>query len=146
MQTFLPFRDFKQCAKVLDNKRLGKQRVECLQLLNKLLGKNTGKAWEHHPALLQWVEYEKYLALYMYRMIEEWKSRGFQNTMEVPCEVDLSLSENDIPWITEELMMSHKSRLLQKDLKFYSQYDWDVPMNLEYVWPKRWNKGKGDLL
>lgn len=32
MQTFLPYPDFRQSAKVLDRARLGKQRVECLQL------------------------------------------------------------------------------------------------------------------
>ncbi len=36
MQTFLPYADFQQSAKCLDNKRLGKQRVECLQILNTL--------------------------------------------------------------------------------------------------------------
>ena len=34
MQTFLPYPDFHESAKVLDMKRLGKQRVEVLQLLN----------------------------------------------------------------------------------------------------------------
>ena len=33
MQTFLPFQDFAASAKVLDMKRLGKQRVETLQVL-----------------------------------------------------------------------------------------------------------------
>lgn len=36
MQTFLPYKDFAECARVLDDKRLGKQRVECLQILNAL--------------------------------------------------------------------------------------------------------------
>lgn len=34
MQTFLPYPDFSASARVLDDKRLGKQRVECLQILN----------------------------------------------------------------------------------------------------------------
>lgn len=33
MQTFLPFPDFARSAKVLDNKRLGKQRIEAKQIL-----------------------------------------------------------------------------------------------------------------
>ena len=33
MQTFLPFPDFQQSAAVLDRVRLGKQRVEALQIL-----------------------------------------------------------------------------------------------------------------
>jgi len=36
MQTFLPYPDFVQTSKVLDNKRLGKQRVEALQILQVL--------------------------------------------------------------------------------------------------------------
>ena len=34
MQTFLPVADFVESAKMLDYKRLGKQRVEGMQLLN----------------------------------------------------------------------------------------------------------------
>ena len=36
MQTFLPFADFSKSAACLDDKRLGKQRVECLQILKAL--------------------------------------------------------------------------------------------------------------
>ena len=36
MQTFLPNFLYKESARVLDNKRLGKQRVECLQILKVL--------------------------------------------------------------------------------------------------------------
>jgi len=36
MQTFYPEITFKDCARVLDNKRLGKQRVECKQILEAL--------------------------------------------------------------------------------------------------------------
>ena len=36
MQTFLPYSNFYKSAKVLDQKRLGKQRVEVLQLLNSI--------------------------------------------------------------------------------------------------------------
>lgn len=36
MQTFLPYDSFKKSARVLDQRRLGKQRVECLQILGAL--------------------------------------------------------------------------------------------------------------
>ncbi len=36
VNTFLPFRDFKKVAKCLDMKRLGKQRLECKQIINLL--------------------------------------------------------------------------------------------------------------
>jgi len=38
MQTFLPYPDFKRSAQVLDRQRLGKQRVENLQLMTALTG------------------------------------------------------------------------------------------------------------
>jgi len=52
MQTFLPYQNYSRCAEVLDNKRLGKQRVECLQILNALL--DASKGWKQHPAVKMW--------------------------------------------------------------------------------------------
>jgi hypothetical protein len=40
MQTFLPLPDFIESAKVLDYKRLGKQRVEAWQILKAILNPN----------------------------------------------------------------------------------------------------------
>ena len=36
MQTFLPYRGFTESARVLDTRRLGKQRVETIQVLRAL--------------------------------------------------------------------------------------------------------------
>ena len=52
MQTFLPFPDYIQSARALDYKRLGKQRVEALQILNTLTGRSEG--WSQHPAVKMW--------------------------------------------------------------------------------------------
>ena len=41
MQTFLPYPSFSQCAKVLDNKRVQKQLLECTQILDILLNKKS---------------------------------------------------------------------------------------------------------
>ncbi|MCW2903762.1 MAG: hypothetical protein JWO67_6027 [Streptosporangiaceae bacterium] len=49
MQTFLPYADFTATAQVLDPRRLGKQRVETLQVLRGLTV--TGYGWRHHPAV-----------------------------------------------------------------------------------------------
>jgi hypothetical protein len=40
MQTFLPYNDFVKSARVLDYKRLGKQRVEGMQIINAITGIN----------------------------------------------------------------------------------------------------------
>ena len=56
MQTFLPYPDFQKTAQCLDNKRLGKQRVEARQIISTLEGKSNG--WRNHPAVKMWKGYE----------------------------------------------------------------------------------------
>ena len=52
MQTFLPVADFAESARLLDSPRLGKQRVETLQILRALELPDYG--WANHPAVLMW--------------------------------------------------------------------------------------------
>lgn len=56
MQTFLPYPDFAQSAKVLDRQRLGKQRLEVLDIINALLCIKQG--WKNHPIVKAWRGYE----------------------------------------------------------------------------------------
>ena len=51
MQTFLPYPNFKRTAKVLDYRRLGKQRVEGMQIINAIENPNP-QGWKNHPLLL----------------------------------------------------------------------------------------------
>ncbi|GAB3960278.1 hypothetical protein GCM10029978_009170 [Actinoallomurus acanthiterrae] len=62
MQTFLPYADFAATARVLDPRRLGKQRVEALQVLRGLTV--PGYGWRHHPAVRMWAGYEEALTRY----------------------------------------------------------------------------------
>ncbi len=39
MQTFLPYESFEKSAQTLDWRRLGKQRVEGMQIINAITGK-----------------------------------------------------------------------------------------------------------
>tara|TARA_R100001244_G_scaffold114067_1_gene84491 strand:+ start:71 stop:496 length:426 start_codon:yes stop_codon:yes gene_type:complete len=137
MQTFLPYESFKESAQVLDYRRLGKQRVEALQIFNALTGVPTksGKAytgWLNHPAVVMWKGYEEALLLYKNKMIEEWILRGYNNTMEM---IGVSDNVSTPNWLGDEKVhASHRSNLLRKDYKFYSQYKWLEPDNLEYYW------------
>ena len=130
MQTFLPYKDFTLSAQCLDYRRLGKQRVEALQIFNALTGASTKdgreyKGWINHPATKMWEGYEEALLLYKNKMIEEWILRGYNNTMEM-----YGISENvEMPhWLGDErLHASHRSNLLRKDFEFYSKYGWREP-------------------
>lgn len=96
MQTFLPEPTFSASAAALDSRRLGKQRVECLQLLNALkqgptklvedpkglLGdlKEIKTPWYNHPACRMWRGWEQSLIDYGLLVCVEWKQRGFKDT------------------------------------------------------------------
>lgn len=131
MQTFLPLDDFFGSVQVLDDKRLGKQRVEALQILNALEGRSRG--WVNHPAVRMWRGYEDALRVYHDDCISEWISRGFKNTMPF-----LSVGGGVLlpPWFGDEAFhASHRSNLLRKDPEFYGWYGWSEPHDLPYVWP-----------
>lgn len=133
MQTFLPYADLQQSIRVLDYRRLGKQRVETFQVLNILMGRTSTKGWRNHPVTLMWQGYEPALQLYQNYTIKEWIDRGYKNTMQfeeiIPDSVIMP------PWFgLEALHRSHRSNLLRKDYEYYSQY-FNEPTNLEYYWP-----------
>lgn len=137
MQTFLPYSDFKKSVKCLDNKRLGKQRVEAFQIHNIVSGKRTTGGWISHPAVLMWKGYPDALALYYNECILEWIARGFKNNMVI-IKIE---NENDVempPWLGDEkLHSSHRSNLLNKDFEYYSVFGWKDNQWMPYYWPVR---------
>jgi hypothetical protein len=133
MQTFLPYPDFVQSVKVLDYRRLGKQRVETFQVLNILLDRTPTKGWRNHPVTRMWSGYEEALKLYQNYTIREWISRGYKNTMQFE---EIYPDKMIMPdWFGADVFhRSHRSNLLRKDYEYYSEY-FDDPSDLEYYWP-----------
>lgn len=133
MQTFLPYADFVKSVKVLDYRRLGKQRVETFQVLNILLNRTPTKGWRNHPVTRMWEGYEEALKLYQNYTILEWIDRGYKNNMLFE-----DINHDSLvypPWFGEDVFhRSHRSNLLRKDYEYYSQY-FDEPSDLEYHWP-----------
>lgn len=129
MQTFLPYRDFVMSARCLDNRRLGKQRVEAFQLLDAINGLTK---WRHHPAARMWRGYEQALRQYLRCCITEWVDRGYRNAMVVPEEQDA-----EMPWWLgdERLHSSHRSNLLRKQRAHYGRFGWSESDDMPYWWP-----------
>lgn len=143
MQTFLPYKDFKKSASVLDYRRLGKQRVESYTILKINLGlgkvnKNGKLAWSNHPAAKMWKGYEYALYKYTQDICKEWLSRNYKDSIlqkldELP--IDKSVIKFP-PWLgNEAIHSSHRSNLLRKDESFYNKYKWTESNDLPYVWP-----------
>jgi hypothetical protein len=134
MQTFLPNESFLETATILDWKRLGKQRLEGMQIVRIITIPDYVGAWANHPAVKMWRGYENALKLYVNAMIAEWKRRGYLNTMPY---YDLTEVEILFPeWLGDcRFHDSHKSNLLRKFPEYYIQFNWDVPDDLPYFWP-----------
>ena len=135
MQTFLPHDSFSRSAHDLDRQRLGKQRVECLQILRALAGETRG--WVNHPAVRMWRGHEQALIQYADAVCSEWLSRGYKDT----CREKIQAYWSTFPmtaalpkWLGDDAVhRSHRSNLKRKDPKHYGHYV--EPADLEYLWP-----------
>ncbi|TLM81508.1 hypothetical protein FDW83_16120 [Pseudarthrobacter sp. NamE2] len=143
MQTFLPYPDFWQSAAALDTARLGKQRVEALQTLRALV--IPGYGWQTHPAIRMWMGYVPALTMYGLAMVDEWTKRGHpDNTRANITEFAPQAAHPDYaskipmpPWLGDpDLHLSHRSKLVHKEPKFYSSVFPDAVPDMAYVWPE----------
>ena len=150
MQTFLPYPDFAASALALDTKRLGKQRVETIQVLRGLI--QPGYGWRHHPAVKMWHGYEEALVRYGLDMCAAWTAEGRADTCaatmmtdllaaggtdHIRTQAELAAAGELPPWLGDEsLHHSHRSALVRKAPEFYRKLFGDeVPDDLPYVWP-----------
>lgn len=144
MQTFLPFPDFVESAGALDRQRLGKQRVEVVQILNVLhqVDVRAKQGWVNHPAVRMWRGYEVSLCEYGLIICEEWIARGYKDSCKAKIETHLDWAtggayEMDKPgWFGDVAFhLSHQSNLIRKDPDFYGPQFPGVPNDLPYIWP-----------
>lgn len=128
----MPYPNFRDSLESLDYRRLGKQRVESMQLLMCLRG--TGSTgWRNHPAVKMWRGFEDALSNYLRENILQWINRGYKNTMEIPKYKPAPMPK----WMGDmDFHRSHQSNLVRKLPSYYVPIFPDVPDNLEYIWPK----------
>ena len=137
MQTFLPYPAFDLSAQVLDRQRLGKQRVETLQLLKAIVH---GSGWSNHACAKMWKNDVDVLVVYGVVMCDEWLKRGYKDTCR---DKILAYSLGKLPtnmgvpeWLGRpDLHASHRSNLLRKDSAWYGRFGWTESNDLPYVWP-----------
>ena len=153
MQTFLPVADFRASADLLDDKRLGKQRVETLQVVRGLTV--PGYGWRHHPAVKMWTGHLEALGRYGLACCEAWLERGYADTCAAGITTELERAGIErirtqeeleaagaVPeWLGDESFhRSHRAALLRKDPEFYGPLfpgALAADPELPYVWPAR---------
>jgi hypothetical protein len=150
MQTFVPVPDFEESARLLDSPRLGKQRVETLQILRALELPYYG--WASHPAVRMWRGRTPALVAYGLAMVRVWQERGFADSTRTLI-TEFAPEAADTPqaglaaagllpsWVgNEALHLSHRSNLLAKEPEFYRARFTELfgpePDDLPYVWPE----------
>lgn len=165
MQTFLPHPDFGESARALDLRRLGKQRVEAIQVLRGLIV--PGYGWRNHPAVRMWAGYEEALVRYGLEVCALWSTKGYRDTCAATLVADLTASrpaagpgkrkptpprsQKDLkragelpPWLGDPAFhRSHQSALIRKDPSLYAPLFPGVPDDLPYVWPTSDRTGTG---
>jgi len=137
MQTFFSEPTTEESLKVLDYRRLGKQRVEGYQILRTLTG--AAKGWSSHPAVKMWRAYEPALLDYTLSACELWVERGYCDTLADKLFDEFGfLMDHPIvypPWIkNQKVIDSHKAMLYHKDNKKYAYYSKYAHITA-YVWP-----------
>jgi len=165
MQTFLPYSDFYKCVIVLDKKRAWKQVIETKQILCILRAEGlpddwvesksyTNQPFKNHPACLMWVGYEELLKHYYNVFLEYCKRVHRINTdlRYLNCElsgfcvinneqiyIDNTTTSLKLPFWYGNINFhrSHRSRLIEKDKKFYNhKFEGDEGFNEgRYLWP-----------
>ena len=124
VNVFIPLSDPIEIAKVLDDKRLGKQRVEAKQIITIIDGEAKSIAWSNHPAVLMWKGYSNELKYYYDCIVLEWIRRGYVNNMPLFATSKHKKTPPKMPWFMycKPVIMSHQASLLRKNYSHYHKY------------------------
>lgn len=159
MQTFVPYASFDASAAALDDSRLGKQRVETLQILRALVFPSY-KGWKNHPATAMWRGFTDALVSYGVAMCDEWERRGRADAVRrsllefgggsAATYADLR-RRGRLPlwWGLPALHASHRSALKRKLPEHYGDAFPDADPDVDYHWPRplfpRWPVSHDEL-
>lgn len=137
MQTFLPYPDFRESARVLDPRRLGNQFYrEGLTLLR-------GK-WANHPAARMWRGHHYALGCYLLACERELARRGHhypEHGKEVLNRILWALARGETmdppAWLGDpDFHARHRAALLAKDPEWYGRFGWTEEPSIDYIWPE----------
>jgi hypothetical protein len=146
MQTFLPYPRFDASAAALDDQRLGKQRVETLQILRALVFPSY-RGWKNHPATAMWRGFTEALVSYGVAACDEWERRGHADAVRrsllefaggTAADQDDLRARGRLPlWLGRPaLHLSHRASLVAKLPEHYAPRFPDADPDLPYHWPR----------
>jgi hypothetical protein len=132
MQTKITDKDFYKSASNLTRQHLGAQIYEGIHILASLLDcndklVNPKRNVKNHPASRLWIGYEYELLFYIERHLDEWcVERGYKSNIndqnffmlcDQKYERNFKYGIKNLDWITDELIQTHRSVLIQKEIE-----------------------------
>jgi hypothetical protein len=153
MQTFLPYASFERSVQVLDSKRLGKQRVETMQIMRALTG-NGGLhgGWQAHPVARMWRGHLAWLMEYQRVTCHEWSEvRGHKDTCYAKALAALETDGEEaeqwhsmeageaappVPWFVTDarFRFTHRANLVRKAPELYIPHFGPLREDIPYAW------------
>jgi hypothetical protein len=159
MQTYTMYKSHIKSVRDLDNARLDKQRLECLQILQTL--REESDKYQNHLAMRMWDGFEPALVLYGLIVCHEWRIvRGMSDKVwmdlaEYAEEYGITGSITEYtpggstkctatgeapeapPWLTDvEVLRSHRSNLKRKLPARYGDMYPETPDDMPFLWPQ----------
>ena len=98
--------------------------------------------WPNHPASKMWRGHEYHLGLYLLAGLKVLRERSGKDYIEIEQKIRTEMKKfrntGKPKWVgNERFHASHRSNLLRKDKEWYSQFGWNEPDDLPYVWPTK---------
>jgi hypothetical protein len=124
VQVFRPYVDQGRSAAFLDDRRLGKQRVELKQVLLAILRRrgvlrDGRRGWLNHPIVLMYDAgpYVEDLVRYFYAAVDEWTRRGYRSNISLDDVEPLLKEVEGAPGtpVTEDMAREYRRLLLLKE-------------------------------
>lgn len=139
MNTYLPVPSFPESVAMLDDRRLGKQRSEVLNIL-RALTEPAPEDGKEHPAIKMWRGSEQTLIKFGMAVCFEWSSRDNTDNVLKKIVAFRTEFEPDTPepeWLGDEKFhASHRSFLLRSQPTWYRQFWPDEPDDLAMIFPR----------
>jgi hypothetical protein len=147
MQTFVPFDNFIESSKSLDNRRLNKQLLEGRQIYKIIYTDQRSGAWANHPAVKMWRGCDTALFNYLVAIKNECVYRGIKtdkNWSAITEMHDNNLNRSDgihmpLWWGDKRVHQSHRNNLYRKDPEYYVEFMHDDFVSCcdkcNYFWP-----------
>lgn len=142
MITYVPLpTSYRACVSILDHRKLGKQRVDALQIFTACT--HPTNAWHSHPAVKMWRGAELGLLAFGIAACDEWIARGHVDTLRdnfitngIRISDNSSLSTDYYPswWGDDRVHSSHRALLLSLD-SAYGRFNWTERPSRNIYWP-----------